>query len=283
MQLIESIDSLSFLKPDHMKKLLALVVSIGMVVTGCYNNEELAPSTTKLDYYTDTYELDGMDFQAQGKTQYTYNNSGQLEKSTFYSYNPTSKALEEQRSFVFSYANGHVDKIDGFLVNTTTPYIKYEYQYLPDARLSKIKEINSGAGTSSEATFSYPASDSVKVAYTFSNGGSFEYYVGYKGKNILHDKTTRGSELCSNGTYTYDEKVNPFSTLGYIDYLLFNLSTNNKLTENVSYISCSFPSFIPESYTYEYNSEGYPTKATTNYKPGGSNLKSYRLFYYKKI
>lgn len=254
-----------------------------MVVVGCHNNDELTPSSTKLDYYTDSYELEGVDFQPQNKTQYIYNNTGQLEKSTFYGYNPDSKELEEQRSFLFSYANGRVEKIHGFLVNTTTPYIKYEYQYLPDARVSKIKETNTAAGTTSEATFSYPTADSVKVAFSYSNGSSFEYSFGYQGKNILHDKTTRGSELCSHGKYTYDEKVNPFFTLGYTDYSLLNISTNNKLTENVSYLNCAFPSFIPVSYTYEYNSDGYPTKATTNYKPGGTNLKSYRHFYYKRI
>ncbi len=56
-------------------------------------------------------------------------------------------------------------------------------------------------------------------------------------------------------------------------YILFNLSFNNKLTENVNYVNCAFPSLIPESFEYEYNAEGYPTVATTTYKTGNAAKK----------
>ncbi len=105
-----------------------------------------------------------------------------------------------------------------------------------------------------------------KSSYTFSNGGSFEYEFNMSGGNVVTDKTTRGSQLCSDGQYTYDDGINPFKNLGYTDYLLTNLSANNKLSENTNYINCSFPSFIPESYSYEYDDRGYPTLITTFYK-----------------
>jgi hypothetical protein len=78
--------------------------------------------------------------------------------------------------------------------------------------------------------------------------------------------------------YTYDTKINPFNALGYLDYQLLNFSANNKLTENVNYVDCSFPALIPDTFSYQYNEQGYPTILTTTYK--GSQLKSERKFYY---
>lgn len=79
----------------------------------------------------------------------------------------------------------------------------------------------------------------------------------------MTDRTTRGLQLCGDGHYTYDNDINPFSNFGYTDYLLTNLSINNKLSENVNYINCAFPSFIPSSRSYAYNDSGYPTLITT--------------------
>ena len=97
----------------------------------------------------------------------------------------------------------------------------------------------------------------------------------------MTDKTTRGSQLCSDGQYAYDDRINPFKNLGYTDYLLTNVSANNKVSENINHINCSFPSFIPESYTYEYNDLGYPTLITTHYKSGSTVVRSQKEIFYK--
>jgi hypothetical protein len=97
--------------------------------------------------------------------------------------------------------------------------------------------------------------------------------------NVITDKTTRGSQLCSDGQYTYDDHINPFKNLGYTDYLLTNVSMNNKLSESVNHVNCAFPSFIPESYSYQYNDGGYPTLITTLYKSGA--LVSTKEIFYK--
>src|SRR5690606_19304582 len=117
----------------------------------------------------------------------------------------------------------------------------YSYEYMPDSRVSKIKEINTAAGINSEATFDYQADDIIKVAYHFSNGNGYQYEFNYSDRNILTDKTTRGAQHCSDGHYSYDNYKSPFQTLGYVDFLLFNLSVNNKVTESVNYVGCAFP------------------------------------------
>jgi hypothetical protein len=189
---------------------------LSLVFWGCQSDEAITAHEPKLDYYVESYDIPDLGFQPQLKVTYEYNSSG--------------------------------------LPDAVNPYLEYTYEYLPDGRVSKIKETNTSIGINSEANFAYDQTNqSTKVSYTFSNGGSFEYEFHVSDGNVVTDKTTRGSQLCSDGQYTYDGRINPFKNLGYTDYLLTNLSANNKLSENTNYINCSFPSFIPETYSYEYD------------------------------
>jgi hypothetical protein len=259
-----------------MKKSLLALSMAAFLVLGC-ESDDVPKSAGKLDYYTESYDLAGLglDFTPQYKVAYQYDHD-KLIRYTFFGYSPDSKSFVKQRYFDFSYVDGRVDKIKGFLPEATTHYIEYTYEYLPDSRVSKITEENNGNGINSVANFSYnDTEETVKVAYSYSNGGAFEYEFAYGSNNILTDKTTRGAQLCSDGAYTYDENNNPFYDLGYVDYTLTNISANNKLTEDVNYVGCSFPSLVPESYSYEYNNVGYPTKATTLYSSGGKSVKQF--------
>ena len=266
-----------------MKKFIVLLALVGIVM-GCDNDNdsEVKPTTVKLDYYEEMFDIPDLDFQPQLRTTYDYNFAGMLEGYTFYGYDPDTNTMLEQRHFEFSYADGNVDKIEGFLVNNTAPYISYTYQYDGNSVVSRIIENNYAAGVNSEATFSYPEANVVHVAYQYSNGGSFQYEMTFEGDNVRNDKTTRGAQLCSDGKYTYDQHPNPFRTLGYTDYTLINVSTNNKLTEDVNYVACAFPNLKAESYEYIYNSDGYPIEVVTKYKPhDGITPKSTKKFYYK--
>jgi hypothetical protein len=264
-----------------MKKSIYTIILLTMFFAGCQNDETVTPKELKLDYYIDSYNLDALGFIPQLKVTYAYDKAGKVSKITFFGYNPNSGSFEELRHLDFLYTNGQVNKITGYLTGDKDYYIEDSYQYSSDLHVSKISENNIAVGVTSEANFTYhPADSSVLVAYTYSNGASFEYEYYYNNHNIVSDKTTRGSELCNDGAYTYDQNKNPFKDLGYIDYNLTNLSVNNKLTEDVNYVGCAFPSLVPESYTYEYNELGYPTKATTTYK-SQSGAKSQKTFFYK--
>jgi hypothetical protein len=261
-------------------RLAPYVLAAGLLV-GCVQDNPV-PQAPLLDYYIDSFQIPGLDFEPKSKVVYEYDDTRKLQRYRFFGYNPGSDKFEEQRSFTFSYESDKVKKIEGVLVNGTSPYVTYSYDYNPDGTVASISEVNTGAGTSSQASFQYGPDNVVKVAYAYSNGASFEYEYQLNGGNILSDKTTRGSQLCSDGVYTYDSGPNPFSSLGYVDYVLTNVSANNKLTENINYVGCAFPSIIPESYSYVYNDAGYPLTVTTNYKSSGSSTpKSERKFFYR--
>lgn len=270
-----------------MRRLIYSLAVFGTLIFSACNDDEvtttaLEPKTEpKLDYYVESFDVTGLGFKPQMKVEYEYNDSGKISKYTVFTYHPDPESLEELQYFLFTYANNRVDKIKGYWANGN-PSVEYSYEYLADGSVSKIKENNYAAGINSEANFSYDTvTKSVKVSYTYSNGGSFEYEFDYDGENILSDKTTRGSQVCSDGEYTYDEHINPFKALGYVDYALTNFSANNKLTEVVEHIACSFPTWIPESYAYEYDERGYPTLVTTFYNSGSTVGKSQKEIFYK--
>lgn len=258
----------------------AVALLSALTLSNCHE-ENVIRKETRLDYYIESFDVDGLGFDPQLKVVYEYGESGRIHKYTAFGYNPATETMEPQRYFVFHYSGDKVDHIAGYLAGADTPYIENAYQYLPNGEVSTITEDNHAAGVNSTASFTYLENATVKVSYTFSNGGAFDYEFVYSGGNILSDTTTRGSQLCSNGQYTYDQHHNPFRDLGYVDYLLTNLSVNNRLTENVDFVGCAFPSLIPESYTYEYNEQGYPVTATTVYRSGDPATKSRKEFFYK--
>src|SRR5688572_22701180 len=267
-----------------MKRLItSLFLPMIFILAGCQDDEcPIAAKDQKLDYYIESFDVDGLGFDPQMKVTYEYNSEGRVTQYTVFTYNPEVQSLQELNNFVFTYVNNRVDQIQGYFPDKDTPYVEYSYVYLADGSVSKISEKNTAAGVNSEANFSYDAADnSVKVAYTFSNGGSFDYEFFKEGGNVVSDKTTKGSQLCSDGEYTYDQHINPFNRLGYVDYSLTNVSANNKLTEDVNYVACAFPSLVPESYTYEYNDRGYPTIVTTLYKSGSPSTKARKELFYK--
>ena len=245
-------------------------------------NEPTIGKTSQLDYYVDSYDLPGPGFEPQLKITYEYNSSGSLSRYHVLTYSPTSKSFDEQRYFDFFYSDTLVTEIVGFVPGSTKPILRHVYEYFPDGRVSKIKETNTPSGINSHANFVYDDTNhSTKVSYTFSNGGSFQYEFYMTDGNMVTDKTTRGAQLCSDGQYSYDDHKNPFGELGYTDYLLTNVSANNKVSENINHVGCSFPSFIPVSYSYEYNDRGYPTLMTTFYKSGSGIGKSKREIFYR--
>jgi hypothetical protein len=256
----------------------ALAMLSMLFLTRC-QEDDLPKKERRIDYYIESLEIPDLGFLPQLKVAYQYDDAGALQKYTVLGYNASTGLLEEQRHFDFSYADDKVAAIKGYLAGKVDPYIEYSYAYLPDNKVSKITEDNHAAGINSEANFIYRPDNTVSAEYTFSNGESFQYEFDYTAGNIQTDKTTRGSQICSDGQYTYDQYKNPFKSLGYVDYSLTNLSVNNKVTENVNYIACAFPTLVPESYTYEYGDDGYPVTAITYYK-GDHTAKSRKEFFY---
>jgi hypothetical protein len=129
--------------------------------------------------------------------------------------------------------------------------------------------------------------------YTWANGNNTkeeEWYLGnMKSSVIKHLKSRHHKDLNVSGlksandtkqstyTYMYDDKNNAFSSLGFWDGTEA-LNKNNVTKSTRSY--AGQPDEV-DTYTYEYNSDNYPTKSTATYPNGdGTTDTEIALFEY---
>jgi hypothetical protein len=191
-------------------------------------------------------------------------------------YDNGTQSFVPARRYFLEYENGRVVSISGYQVSTDQHFIETTYEYFPNGNVQRIVEENWGSGVNTEANFTYDyASQHVTVNYTHSNGQSLSYRIGLDLKNITWDQTKKGSTVCSEGSYTFDKGINPFRHLGYVDILLGNFSINNKIDEDVEYISCAFPDLTVLSYQYTYGDNGLPESKSTLYSNNRKALEVY--------
>ncbi|MEJ1237380.1 hypothetical protein WBG78_04565 [Chryseolinea sp. T2] len=230
--------------------------------------------------YVVNYTRSNGSLTTDGKTSYQYNNDGTLASTIQYQYSSANNSFVISGNSRFTYQSGRVSKIETFNANRTTPSETTIYAYDEQNRPIQIQHRPQPSGISTEVTLQYSFGGRVvNTIYKSSNGQQFEYSLVNELGSIKSDKTTRGDALCSEGTYSYDKGINPFSHLGYVDFLLRNFSINNRITEQVQYVGCSFPSFIPEFTDYNYDGDGYPASATKHYKE--SDVESITRYFYQ--
>jgi hypothetical protein len=200
------------------------------------------------------------------KVQYEYSN-GRLYLINNSSYNNTTKRFIDESQTELIYEGSHVKKLETWLAGANSPYSETNYTYDDQGHAVHIQQKTLATGITTEVDLTYQYTDRViSAVYKLSNGTGFEYEMVHKHGSLKSDRTTKGSQLCSEATFTYDKGVNPLRHLGYTDYLLRNFSNSNRVTEDAKYVGCSFPSLMPESYEYEYDADGYPLKSKTFFK-----------------
>jgi hypothetical protein len=253
-----------------------------LTISGCEDDTRLVETNTaKIDYYIDSFQQTGNIFVPQSRVKYDYDDAGHVKQYTVLSYDAQSGNYFTSQYFMLTWSGKQLSSIKGYLTNVVSPYIEYQYTF-SGSQIAKISQLDGTGKNTAQASFEYISDDSVAVNYSFSNGNGFQYAFHRVKNNIISDKTTRSTQTCSEGVYAYDDKHNPFSGLGYVDFSLSNFSANNKLSENVNYKGCAFPELIPISYEYTYNAGGYPLTVITTYKSNGTaSAKAKREFFYK--
>jgi hypothetical protein len=206
----------------------------------------------------------GTRYQPNIKVEYTYTAAGHIDHIHHQTYNPETAQFEETTTDTFVYEGDVVSGIS--TVMNGKPYADYQYNYGIEnkitATLHYAKELVGTQTTRPDA-----GNNRVNVTYSYSNGRSFAYAFDVFYKNIVTDLTTQ-DQVCNFGSYGYDKNINPFLHLGYMDFNFENWSANNKIAEDVRYIACGFPTIIPVSHDYTYDTDGYPLTKITTYRKG---------------
>ena len=212
--------------------------------------------------------------EPMNKTEHQFNED-RISTIRTYVWSRDGKLFVDNTRSEFTYSGNLLKKIATTSSINETSYVEDNYTYDADGVVSHIQHKDSGSGVTTDVDLTFLFGGRVvKAVYRNSNGTGFEYEFANQYGNMKNDKTTRGGELCSDGAFTSDKNINPLKHLGYVDYLMRNLSINNRLTESVNYVGCAFPSLVPESYSYVYDEDGYPLRATTNYRGTAATMET---------
>lgn len=231
-------------------------------------------------YTVDYAQTSANDFPIQSKTEYTYDNEGKIALIKSYDYSLETSAYIASQYTNFSYTENKLSKLTKFTAADNKIISEDNYLYGVNGNLVQITEKNFNTGSTGVMDLTLDATlTKSKAAYSFSTGSGFDYHFDYALKNIVSERTVVGDELCNQGTFAYDRNINPLKHLGFIAFTFDNYSINNRLTENVVFSGCSYPTLIPESYSYKYDDDGYPTEKTTHYK--GRNEVTVTRFHYQ--
>jgi hypothetical protein len=234
----------------------------------------------KLSMYTVSRQVassPAISFEPESRVKFVYDNNGQLQSIHYETYNSQTQKFEEMSVDTFTYSGDAVSSIVNTLEGDLYTESHYEYGTQTIIRQKLYYNNNLEWTLTSSRNEDH---NSVHALYSLSNGNSFTYDFDFSFKNLTKDLTTQSGEVCNEGTYNYDKNINPFRHLGYLDFNFRNWSANNRLTENVIYKACGFPTVLPFSYEYVYDDDGYPVQKITNYKNGSfgsvENIVSYR-------
>lgn len=208
---------------------------------------------------------EGLVYQLQNRALFSYDQNNHLQAIRYEGYDVKNQQFVEDHTETFTFSDSVVTKI----ATTINGVLQKEdlYTYGQQNKIVETLYNNNNLVWTQISTTDF-SNGTVSASYNLSNGNAFSYHFTVTYKNMTSDASDRPGEHCADGTYTYDKNINPFRYLGYVDFNFLNWSANNRLTENVHYIACGFPTLIPVSYDYTYNSDGYPLERITTYRGG---------------
>jgi len=228
-----------------------------------------AKAARKMTMYVTSMEKNasgqGSVYQPQNRALFTYDQNGRLQSIRYEGYDTNTQQFTEDHTETFIFSDSLLTKI----TTTINGLLQKEdlYTYGQQNGITETLYNNNNLVWTQTSTIDHNTGI-VSANYSLSNGNSFSYRFTVVYKNMIDDATDRPSEHCADGVYTYDKNINPFRHLGYVDFNFLNWSINNRLTEKVHYVACGFPTLVPVSYDYTYDSEGYPLQKITTYRAG---------------
>ena len=93
------------------------------------------------------------------------------------------------------------------------------------------------------------------------------YYMQIENGNLAEGNKVTSHHSSESIKYRYDMNINPFRHINWPDLYLSHQSKNNVVV-SAHTSSNTNPGAVPSSYSYTYDSDGYPKELITTYKDG---------------
>ncbi len=215
------------------------------------------------------------DWVPESRSEYFYNGFNRLSEIKNYQKSTIVSGLPLTNIYKFTYSGNLLESINRFAADNQ-PTGSSEFFY-SDAKIVNIS--NKSYDQQTHSVFEYSQSGKYNIIrgdYLFGNGNTMTYTMRYKDGNKVEDKAQSSTGGTEDGSYEYDNNINPKFQLGYPDLYFINHSKNNLKAELKSH-GGSIPSAIPYKYEYVYDNDGYPVEALISYKGYTSHQHLYRI------
>jgi len=249
-----------------------------LLLAGCSTDDPApADSGDRLISVT-TYVEQATGFEQSDLTTYTYSNQGRLESSLRSLYNPATQEFIPYSRTAFTHdSQGRMVLTEATIINTNVDE-SVLYRYRADGTLSSM---HFDSDVSADVAVSYLPGDTLQAGYLFSTGRSFTYRAFMKGGNPIYEKSLNASnKITDESINTFDDHVNPYSLLGYMDLFFNNYSKNNPLTAATQFYEGSEEA-TPESYEYTYNDTGLPVTQVVTFKSNDPGHKRHMKYVFE--
>ncbi|HLF33563.1 MAG TPA: hypothetical protein VI583_04975 [Cyclobacteriaceae bacterium] len=203
------------------------------------------------------------EFLPKSSSEYFYDQDGLLLRKDYYQKLPEYQDLKLMLIISYSWSiDASLEKIE--VNNPDHTYSKSVLYTWSGRNIQSI--ISYSSGISADFQYDPDNRDLIRVNYSLDNGGYFNYGYRYRFGNKIEEIPYGGSTSnSSHGTFEYDDNINPHHLWGITDEFLRYSSKNNEIRAEYTY-SGGFPSFVPDTYNYTYDEEGYPVELIKTYK-----------------
>jgi hypothetical protein len=226
------------------------------------------------------YQEVDAEFIPSDRTEYTYDVDGYLMGAKHFYYDNQLEEYVLRSKETFTYNNDNLRSITQVTEGTNAQtFVEYDYKNGSLYKIFVDQDINT------TITIKEAAGDTVEAFYAHSNGRSFTYRFCYTDNNIVYEETWNDSgKKSSEIVNEFDNMINPYSLLGFVDPFFTNYSKSNKVKTEEEYFNEAFPESVPSDFTYEYLDTKLPSQQIITYKsyPNGEIVtRAKRVFEYQ--
>lgn len=228
-----------------------------------------APKKIKFE---STYKQAGNSWIADTRKEYLYTNSGKLDVINHYRKAADHSSFLEMKEEI-TYENNRISQIR----KSKNNHVSF-YTYKDNGKLNEIRYTdNEGKTTGKVNHLNLPNQNNYSIGAVFES--TKYYYKQHYSYELLGGNVFQYTYATSHGdsestNYEYDFGINPFIHLQLPDLGFVNLSKNNVTKRYATYI-IDIPQFDAYSYSYVYDSEGYPIEIYTKYRVPGTATEAF--------
>jgi hypothetical protein len=250
---------------SYMMRIYVTLILLIFLFAGC-GSDDHQPETVNGPHRlstVSTYREDGNSFTLSEVTSYTYSVQGRLESSLRSLYNSSTLQLSPYARNSYTHdQQGRVILLEATIINTNVEE-SVLYRYRSDGTLASM---HWDSDIDADVAVTFLPGDTLQAAYLSSNGHTFTYRAFMKDGNPQYEKTINSSnKITDESASVFDDHTNPYSLLGYVDFLFIHNSKNNPLSAATQIYEGS-QELIPESYDYTYNEAGLPSTQMVTYR-----------------